>query len=63
MIQLELVKSTIKTLSKTEKVNILLPGDQLEELFSKLKHESRSASVVLSLPHRLPMIVKPKLYK
>jgi DNA-directed RNA polymerase len=59
LLQLEFVQSTVKVLSKTEKVNILVPGDKIKEFFYKVN----KPTPVLILPHRIPMIVKPKLYK
>lgn len=65
MVNLKLVKSLIKVLGKTDKINILVPGDSLEKILSSGKdlRQSDLSSVIFSLPHRLPMIVKPKLYK
>src|ERR1700750_3257338 len=65
MVNLKLVKSLIKVLGKTDKINILVPGDSLEKILSSAKdlRQSDLSSVIFSLPHRLPMIVKPKLYK
>ena len=57
LIQLDLVKSTVKVLSKTDKVNGLVPGDKLKELFSNVK----KPTPVLILPHRIPMIVRTKI--
>ena len=57
VIQLEFVNSTVKVLSKTEKINILIPGAKLIELFSNVKEPRR----IMILPLRIAMIVKPKL--
>ena len=59
LLQLGFVNSTIKVLSKTEKVNILVPGDKIKELFSNI----HNPAPVIILPQRIPMIVKPKLYE
>ena len=59
LIQLGFVNSTVKVLSKTEKVNILVPGEKIKELFSNV----HKPAPVIILPHRIPMIVKPKLYQ
>jgi DNA-directed RNA polymerase len=58
LVQLELVNSTVKVLSKTEKVNILVPGNKIKELFSNVN----KPTPLLTLPHRIPMIVKPRKY-
>jgi hypothetical protein len=59
MVKLKLIKLKLKILSRTEKINILVPGNRLE----KLINSSNISPTILSLPHKLPMIVKPKLYK
>ena len=59
LLQLGFVTSTIKILSKTEKVNILVPGDKIKEYFANIQ----SPAPVTIFPHRIPMIVKPKLYE
>jgi hypothetical protein len=58
MVELKLIKLKLKILSRTEKRNILVPGDRLEKLIAS----SNSAPVIISLPHKLPMFVKPNLY-
>lgn len=58
LLQLELVNSTVKVLSKTDKFNILVPGDKIKELFSNVK----KPTPVLNLPQIIPRILKPKMY-
>jgi hypothetical protein len=58
MVELKLIKYKLKILSRTEKISFLVPGDRLEKLISS----SNAAPVIISLPEKLPMIVKPKLY-
>jgi hypothetical protein len=59
MVELNLVKQSLKVWSKTEKVNILVPGSKLEKLIPN----SESLRPNLTAPDKLPMIVKPKLYE
>jgi hypothetical protein len=58
MVKLKLIKVKLKILSRTEKINILVPGDKLEKLITS----SNVTSAIFSLPQKIPMIVKPKLY-
>jgi hypothetical protein len=58
MVELKLIKIKLKILSRTEKRTILVPGDRLEKLIAS----SNAAPVLISLPNKLPMIVKPKSY-
>jgi hypothetical protein len=58
IVELELIKVSIKILAKNEKINILVCGAKLEKLISTIKEKP-----VFNLPYKIPMIVKPKLYK
>jgi DNA-dependent RNA polymerase len=58
MVQLKLIKVKLIIINKKEKLNILVPGDRLEKLIPS----SNVTPAIFSLPHKLPMIVKPKLY-
>ena len=59
MVELKLVKQSLKVWSKTEKVNILVPGSKLEQLIPN----SEPLRPNLTAPDKIPMIVKPKLYE
>jgi hypothetical protein len=58
MVESKLIKIKLKILSRTEKINILVPGDRLEKLIPS----SNVTPPIFSLPAKLPMIVKPNLY-
>jgi hypothetical protein len=62
MVQLKLVKVSLKVLSKEEKRNILVPGPKLEKIIPK-SVECVPETPIMNLPSKLPMNVKPKLYK
>jgi DNA-directed RNA polymerase len=59
MCELNLVQNYLVTLGKTEKYNILIPG----EGFQKLLPKSGVTPPIIAIPSRIPMIVKPKLYE
>lgn len=58
MVELKLIKVKLIIYNRTEKLNILIPGYRLENLIPS----SNVTPTIISLPHKLPMIVKPNLY-
>jgi hypothetical protein len=56
MVELKLVKHTIKVLGKADKISILVPGENLKTLLSN-DNDIDLMAPILSLPHKIPMIV------
>ena len=59
--ELQIIKVSIKILAKNEKRNILVCGAKLEKLISSSL--TTGSSPIFKLPYKIPMIVKPRLYK
>jgi hypothetical protein len=62
MKDLKLIKVNLIVSGKEDKQNILVPGSSLEKVISSSNY-SATHPPIFSLPPKLPMIVKPKLYK
>jgi len=54
MMSCNLIEKKIVTVSKTEKVNVILPTNKIRDTITN--------RIVYNIPKKLPMIVPPKFY-
>jgi hypothetical protein len=59
ILQLKLVKISLKILARDEKINILVPGPIIENIIPN-NIQNRP---IMTVPYKIPMIVPPRSYK
>jgi len=59
LVNLNYLEVGLKIMSKTDKTNIWKQGKKVIKLFTNIN----KPTPVMILPHKIPMVVKPKLYK